>query len=327
MILTGIVLLVWGINFLKGKDLFSKYKVFYAVYKNVDGLSKTSAVQISGLKVGQVDEMILIPGPESKVLVRMRIENETPVTHDSRALIKSQDLLGTKVIELVLGHEKTAESGDTLASDVEESISQMVNKQMVPIAAKAGKLMDSMDSVMMAVNSVFSRKTQQDLIKTFDHLQSTAASLNRISLKVDTLVSTEKKKIRKVMANIESISSMLQENNAKIANAIHNFSSISDTLAKARLGRTVVQTTQVMQDASLIMDKIRKGEGSAGMLINNDELYKGLNSSASELSSLIADLKDNPKRYINLSVISFGGGGKKKSSESKTKQDKSIKNP
>src|SRR5205814_1890836 len=92
---------------------------------------------------------------------------------------------------------------------------------------------------------------------------------------------------------------------------LENFSAISDTLARANLAATLNSTKKTLEETAKTFERINKGQGSLGQLASNDSLYDNLNNAAHSLDALLKDMKENPKRYINLSVISFGGGKKK----------------
>ena len=135
-------------------------------------------------------------------------------------------------------------------------------------------------------------------------------TFEKTSLKVDDLVETEKGRLSSILSKIDIIAGTLASNNAKLGNAIANFSNISDTLAKSNLKGTIENASIALGDASKIMQKISKGEGSMGMLINDDSLYKRLDNSSRDLDSLLVDIKAHPKRYLHFSV--FGNKDKKK---------------
>ncbi|MDD3286974.1 MAG: hypothetical protein PHI14_05700, partial [Bacteroidales bacterium] len=100
-----------------------------------------------------------------------------------------------------------------------------------------------------------------------------------------------------------SITNNFKQNNDKLTNAINNFSNISDTIAKANLGKTIRETNESLTSLSKVMRSIEKGEGNAGLLLKDDKLYKNLESSTKKLDALIEDIKQNPKRYLKVSVF------------------------
>ncbi len=115
-----------------------------------------------------------------------------------------------------------------------------------------------------------------------------------------------------IFDNLESITTNIKNNNDKIADILNNFASISDTLAKANLAETIGNAKKTLEQTAILFEGMNRGEGSLGQLATNDSLYHNLNSTARDLDALITDLHENPKRYINLSLFSFGGKKKNK---------------
>ena len=94
---------VWSYNFLKGRDVFSRQRVFYAVYDNVAGLMTANSITINGLNVGQVNKMYFHPQHPGRVVVEIYMSNNVPVPVNSTARIFSSDLLGTRGIQIIPG--------------------------------------------------------------------------------------------------------------------------------------------------------------------------------------------------------------------------------
>ncbi|MBL0340477.1 MAG: MCE family protein [Bacteroidetes bacterium] len=237
----------------------------------------------------------------------MVVKQNVFIGKESIARISSSDLLGDKAVTIILNTTSEALSdGDTLSSDVETTLTD----QVMPIKDKAESLIQSLDSVAVALKGVFNPNTQRNLNSSFNNLDKTMASIERASASLDNLVSSDNSKLTKMIANIESITGNIKNNNESLANALKNISSITDSLAKSNLAATINSANQTLKETAAIMGKINKGEGTIGMLINNDSLYVALEQSAVNLDKLLIDLKQNPKRYVHLSV--FGGGGKSK---------------
>jgi len=116
-------------------------------------------------------------------------------------------------------------------------------------------------------------------------------------------MSSQRTRLSQIIYNFESISSNIRTNNAKLTNIINNFSDISDSLSKAKIINTINNANKILSDFSLISNKINTGQGSLGLLINNDSLYTGLEKSSHELNLLLEDLRLNPHRYVHLSVF------------------------
>ena len=145
--------------------------------------------------------------------------------------------------------------------------------------------------------------------QSFESIRYTIQNLESTTYNLDTLVVTQRFRLANIIGNVESITANIKKNNDKINNIIANFSNISDTLAKAKIASTINNADKTLKDFSEIIAKVNRGEGSLGMLVNNDTLYNNLEGASKELNKLVEDIKLNPKRYLNFSV--FGGSKKK----------------
>ena len=304
LVLIALALLFWGFNFLKGKNLFSEERVFVGVYDNIGGLVKTNPVLINGMRVGQVTNMYFDPSGSSKVIVEFAISNPVPVPENSIAKIFSSDLMGSKAVEIDLGDSPVyAEPGDTLKTDVEISLKEEVNRQVQPIKRKAENLILSIDSVITVIQYVFNRATRENLTKSFEHIAASFDNLENTTYTIDTLVTSQKTRMQRILENIEFITINLRENQDNFSNIMANLSTLSDSLAKARISETLTSTNDAMTEVADIVNRINRGEGSLGLLVNDDSLYIQLEKSAKDLNLLLEDIRLNPKKYVKFSVF------------------------
>lgn len=192
---------------------------------------------------------------------------------------------------------------DTIPSGIENGMLDQLANNLAPIAVKLNNVMTTFDSILIGVNNVMDRKTQENIMLTMESIKNTAQSVENISLNLDKIIESEQAKIKTILANAESITSNLKENNVALTNAINNFSNISDTIAKANLGTTITETNLSLKTLSNVLKAIENGEGNAGLLIKDDKLYKNLESSTKSLDLLIEDIKANPRKYIKLSIF------------------------
>lgn len=308
--IVALALFVWGFNFLAGKNIFGSQKIIYAVYDQVNGLAEANPVVVNGFKIGQVTSIGFHPDGSGKILVAMRItNNDVQIPKSSIARLFSSDIMGSRAIEIKLGKgQDYIKDGDTLKTELGATLGEEVSVQMLPIKKKFEGVMLSLDSVLIIIQSVFNESTRQNLMLSFESIKMTLKNLEHTTYNIDTLVTTQKHRLALIVGNVESISTNIKNNNDKISNIISNFSSISDTLAKARISSTINNANDALKEFNDIMGKVNRGEGSLGMLINNDSLYKNLESSSVELDQLVRDIKLNPQRYLHFSL--FGRGAK-----------------
>ena len=149
------------------------------------------------------------------------------------------------------------------------------------------------------VRYVFNENTRLNLQRSFESIKYTIANLEHTSYTVDTLMMSEKVRLASIIANIESITANVADNNAEITTIIKNFSNISDSLAKADVLSIIEDAESVVTRVDAVMQKIDNGEGTLGMLVHNDTLYTNLENVTYNLNRLIVDLRANPKRYLS----------------------------
>lgn len=304
VVVIALALLYWGFNFLKGEDVFSKERIFFAVYKDVGGLEKMNPVSINGLAVGQVKDMYFGAGGDATVVIELIIKNPIPIPVNSTAKIYSSDLLGSKAVEIKLGTSgEYAQPGDTLLSEVEISLKEEVNRQLQPIKSKAEDLMQSIDTVLTLFQRLFGGANTDNVAKSVEHIANSFENLESTTSTLDTLISGQKSRMEKILENIESITFNLKNNQDNFNNIIANFSSLSDTLASARVSETLQSVNNAMNEITAITNRINRGEGSIGMLVNNDSLYIELEKSARDLNLLLEDIRKNPKKYVRFSLF------------------------
>ena len=296
----AIVVLILGYNFLRGNDILSREQRFYAIYGHVDGLNISKPVLVNGFQIGRVSDMKL--QPSGKTLDEFKTNKDDHIPENTVARLMSTDLLGNKAIEFELGNSKVnAESKDTLRSNVERSLAESVQ----PVQKKAEAIITKMDSLLTSVNTILNPSFQKNIDRSFKSVASTLETIDRTTKKVDGLVGSESGRIGKILANFESISSNLRNNNQHISHIVANFDQLSNQVAKTNIQETLTNANKAMTDLQAAINKINNGTGSIGLLLNDDKLYNNLNNSAANLDKLMIDLKANPKRYVSFSI--FGG--------------------
>ncbi len=300
----------WSFNFLKGKDVFKRQRTFYAVYDNVAGLMTANSITINGLQVGQVSRMFFHPTKPGKVIVELYMSNPIDIPSNSVARIFSSDLLGSRMIQIIPGDSPVmAESGDTLAAQMQQSLQDEVNDMVAPIMAKTENLITSFDTVLNILSEIFNEQTQENLTSTVQSLRNTMANLENATLTVDTLVDSQKVRLSRIIANVEAITANLKSNGDNINRSMANITRITDTIARANLSATMNNLSRSVAGLEAVVSRIESGQGSIGQLVNNDKIYNDLEASAKELKLLLEDMRLNPSRYVHVSV--FGRNPKK----------------
>ena len=299
--LLSIVLLIYGIKFLKGIDIFNSNKTYFSVYSNVNGLQVGSNITLNGFNVGIVNDIILF-NDNKELLVSFNLNKIDSIPDNSNFKIINQDLMGTKGVSLILGNSVSyANFGDTITSSVENSLQDEVNAQILPLKNKAEELIGSVDSLLTIVTAVLNKNTRENLSNSISSLDQTFLLMSKTMVKVDSLVYFNDNRISNILSNIEAISSNINNNNNNIKQIIENVSLITDSIAKSDI-------ISFVQNINELTSNISNGKGSLGKLINDDAFYNNLEKSSQEMNQLIEDIKNNPSRYVNFSIL---GGAKK----------------
>jgi phospholipid/cholesterol/gamma-HCH transport system substrate-binding protein len=279
VVLSAIAAFIWGINFLKGSNLFSHKYYLYAI-------------------------SLFQQGGKNKVLVKFLLTEDVMIPKGSIAKAISSDLLGSKAVEIIYSDAtEFVKSGDTLTASTEEGFKEALDKRIAPIQAKAENLISSMDSVMSVVSLILNTKTRDNLDKSFESVRKAILTLEQTAYKLDDLVGSEKVKISSVLNNLNQITTNLNKNGQRIDNIISNVSSMTDSLAKAQLKDAISNADKSMKELNIMLGRINEGQGTIGKLAKNDSLYNNLNKSSEDLDKLLKDLRMNPERYIHFSVF------------------------
>lgn len=293
----------WGINFLKGKNIFSPNYIYYTIFNQVDGLENTNPVLINGFKVGVVKNIRFEEGNTGRIIVTLLVGKKYKISENTIAKMISTGIMGGKAIKLeVTKGVNYHNPGDTLPSQIETGLIDQLGHQIAPVKQKAENLMVEFEKTLKVMSEVFNEENKAQLSQGFANLNKALYNISQTAAELDTTLKPNGT-LRKMFSNIESISSNLKNNNKDITKIVKNFSAISDTIAKIKIASTMLQVDSAMRQFNSVITKINSGKGTLGNLVNNDSLYFNLEKASRNLDLLIKDVKENPKRYINFSVI------------------------
>ena len=291
-----LILLFFGIKFLKGIDIFNKEVNYYVLYKDVSGMHQSNYIYLNGMKVGYIKSIKAMDNRAENFLVTISISSKVNMTKDSKIVLFNADMLGSKALRLELGQGELLHKGDTIKGEREVEMLDKLGTAITPMA-------ENLDSILSATKSILNQQNRDNIQRTLANLESTSRKLNELSRQFDGLVDSEKSKIRNIIANTESITSNLKDNNERLSNIISRIDQITDTVAQANIGSTLSETSRTIERLNKVLGIIENGKGNLGLLINDEGLYRNLSESAKKLDALIEDIKANPKKYVKISVF------------------------
>jgi phospholipid/cholesterol/gamma-HCH transport system substrate-binding protein len=288
-----LVVLIWGINYLKGRNILASTYTLYAHYEDSGGLETSAPVLLNGIKIGYVDAIYLQPEAVHPVEIALHIEKSYPLRIGSSAVLISADLLGSKAIRI----ESSKKDGllsdqDTILSSTEPDLFSSIAEQAGPVMQQIGQLASSLDTLVGKMDDLLSSKASEN---TLEHLSHITASLKTALEPGGSL--------HQSFNNLESFSSLLADQGDEIASMTSHLNSVSEALDSAGIDKLTEELTAAAGQFNLLLEQLNSGEGSAGKLIYSDTLYYHLENLVSDLDSLILDLNENPKDYVQFSLF------------------------
>jgi len=294
----AIAILILGYSFLRGNDVFSREITLYTTYDRVDGLTESKPILVNGYQIGRVSKMELLQ--DGRIRTEFKVKRDYAVPANTVAMLSSTDLLGGKAIVFELGDSAVyAKNGDELPAGIQKNIMEQVE----PIQKKAQDIAAVLDSVLNSINNTINKDFQRDFNRSINSIANSLQNLEGITRQLDGLVVSERNRISDIVGNVASITHNLKENNERIGNVLANLENITDQVAKADFAHTITSANKAMADFQSITDRINQGQGSIGMLLNDEQLYDNLNQASKNLEELIADMKARPGRYVHFSVF------------------------
>ena len=291
--LISVALLIWGVNFLKGKNVFANTDVYYSVYSNIDGLIESGAVYLRGYKIGTVSGIEFDPNNESKLVVKYSLEYQVKIPKNSVFQIYSSSLVsGIKDVKLLLSNEtEYYQSGDTVPGELDRGIAAMID----PVVNQMKTTVNKVDSVISSINQLLNPGTLTGIRSSLNHVENIAASLDKSLSPGGDLNAS--------MKNISSFTQALKSSNENLKNILANFSEVSDSLSQSQLKSAIDNADTTLGNMSEILKRIEKGEGTLGKLTTNDSLYVNLKNVSENLNLLLINLREHPARYVHFSVF------------------------
>lgn len=281
--IAGVVVLFFGMNFLKGLNIFSSEDNYYVQFSDITGLSSSSPVYADGFKVGVVKDIIYdyTHTEGSKVLIG--VDKQLRIPQGSSAEIVS-DMLGNVKVNLLLAknpREKVAPGGLIKGMINDGAMGKL--QDMVPAVEK---MLPKLDSIMTSLNAILAdpaiRQSLHNVQTITDNLTTSTAQLN-------TLMAGLNKNVPGMMA--------------KANNVLDNTETLTANLAAVDVASTMRQVDQTIANVQQLTAKLNSKEGSLGLLMNDTQLYDNLNSTMRNADSLVIDLRQHPKRYVHFSVF------------------------
>jgi phospholipid/cholesterol/gamma-HCH transport system substrate-binding protein len=284
---------IWGFNFLKGQNLLDPgSRTFKVEYARIGGLSKSSTVTINGLKVGKVDNIEFDTSVEKRghLLVTFIIDNDFEFSKRSIVKIYSPNPLSGSNLAIIPNYEgDIAISGDLLQGEMEESLFTSIGERLNPLQQKIESVIVRTDSLFSGLNKVLSDNTINGINTSITNLSGTIIDIRKTIESVNSMVADNQENLKITIENTRNITA--------------NFSKVSDNINAVDFKKIIDKADEAVGNFNEMSKKINAGEGTLGQLLNDKRMYDNLEAATRELEQLLRDIKLNPKRYIHFSVF------------------------
>lgn len=299
LVAVTIAVFILGFNFLRGRGFFSSDKEYYSYYDNIQGLQEAASVQLKGYTVGKVSDILL--QSDGRIKVTILLKKEINVPQGSIAQLVSNDLIsGTKIISLSFSDSRQyiPEEG-VIEGKASAGILDNLGDQVSPLVGVLQHAVVSLDTLLNTVNNIINDDARRHLNASFEALE---VGLNELS-QLSASLNAQSSNIAGVLNNANSITGNLAASNAQITNTLGNLEEFSSSLKAAPIQQTLNDLESAAAGLQGIVSKINDNQGSVGMLLSDKKLYENLTETLGTLDKLLGDLKENPARYINVSVF------------------------
>ncbi len=279
----GIVVLFYGLQFLKGLSVFGNADGYYVSFTDVSGVSASTPVYANGYKVGVVEEVLYDYSPQGKLVAVMALDKRMRLPRGSRAEISS-DLLGNIKINLVLGDDPVnmVAKGDTIPGEVEGGMMSKLSGMMPAVEA----LLPKLDSIMTSLNILLADPALQ---QTLHNVEGMTSNLNATSSELRTLSASLNREMPQMMKKTNGV--------------LDNTQQLTSNLAAIDVASMTASVNQTLANVNEMTRKLNSNEGTLGLLMRDATLYNNLTATMADADSLLIDLKAHPKRYVHFSIF------------------------
>ena len=284
-VIISLCILYFGIEYLKGINLFKPANFYYAKFEKVDGLAVSAPVTINGFQVGQVRE-INYDYENNDISVLLSLNKDLRIPKESNVKL-SVDMLGTAQLVLTLSDATEYYNvGDEIPTGVVAGLMDAIGGALPQV----NNLLPKIDSILTSINTILANPALNNSVSRLDgitaDLQSSSNDLKRLM----------HNQVPGIMNNVNGITANLNSTTA-------NINDLSADLRKMPLKETVDNANATMANLKLLSDNLNNKNSSLGLLMNDPTLYRHLDNAIASLDTLLTDLQRNPKRYVTFKVF------------------------
>lgn len=282
----AVLILVFGIDYLKGVNLFKPANYYYASYNDVSGLAVSAPVTLNGFKVGQVRDIEYEYDNPGHVLVELNLDKNLRIPRGTKAIL-NLDLLGTASIRLEMpASGDMLEVGGRIIGETDPGMLAGVGEKVIPAV---DDILRKVDTLVASLNVIVSNPALAKSVDRIDGItEGVEASVNSI---------------RSTVSRLNQAVALLPETMDNVEKMSDNLLAFSGELNDIPVKTMMDNLNETTENLKRISSQLDSPDSSIGMLLHDRGLYDNLNNAIISLDSLLADIKENPKRYISIKLL------------------------
>lgn len=333
VVILTILLLIFGVNYLKGNSFFGGDDIYYAYFPSSGTLTPSSSVTLNGVEIGKVLTVELVNpnefvDPKKRIMVKFNVQNpELKLAVGSEIeIIPGVLSTGVQINQNFVADKGYFNVGDTLLGTVSQDLANQLETELLPLKQKMENLMVSVDNIVGSINNFWDTSAAYSMEQSINEARIAISRFGRVAYNLDNLIDTEKSKISSIFSKIESIAESFKETDLQIKRVVGNVAEISDTILSLELKQAFAEAKTTMVNINNLLEESSKGNGTLGKLLNDEQLYNELNQTNQNLQELVEDLKLHPERYIHFSVFGARSKGVPLTKQEEEKLKEVLKN-
>tara|TARA_Y200000002_G_scaffold163714_2_gene135130 strand:+ start:4961 stop:5893 length:933 start_codon:yes stop_codon:yes gene_type:complete len=289
VVLFAIFIGYMGFRIMKDEPIFSQVNVLYTKFDTVEGLIKGSNVYLNGFKIGSVREMQYLV-QEDSALITLNITENIQLPKGSMAQLASPDFLGSSTIRIIKSNSsESLEWGSYLKGIQKEGLLNTFTDRGTAISDSVTVTITLLNEKLRALDFL-NQQSSNDIGSALSNVKQTSdyllEAVTSNSDEVNEMIGSAKR-------TLETIEDISDSSKASIEQSIKNLEVLS--VEMSQLTRELSATSTTLNS---VLEKIDRGEGSLGLLLNDPSLYENVDSLSYNLNELIKGIKEDPKRYL-----------------------------
>lgn len=289
-VIIAIAILIFGIEYLKGINMFSPANFYYVYYDNVNGLEKSAPVTIDGYKVGQVREVSFDYNNPGKIKVLLAVDKQLRIPEDSYAELSSTLMSGSYVNIHLGSSKKMLAVGSDVPSKESKDLMESLSADVMPTV---NSILPKVDTLMYNLNLLAANPA---LMKSINRIDGITGNVYTATQGLNTTVNTINSNVPVLFRNVGNVT-------VKIDSVSQNLMMLSQQLRQLPLDATMENVNDLTANLVKFSEQLNNQNSTLGLLTNDPELYNRLNKVSADIDSLILDIKKNPKRYISIKLL------------------------